>query len=302
MTLRKSDEPLKAPANDLQVVKPVIVSASRATDIPAFYSQWLLEQLNQNFTVWTNPFNGKKQIVSFENTRLIVFWSKNPAPLIPLLDSPELSRFNYYFHFTLNDYEREKLEPNLPSLSQRIETFIRLSEKVGKERVIWRFDPLLLTRELDCKQLQERINNIGNQIHNYTTKLVFSFIDIAQYPTIQRRISHSNVPIYELETTQMRRMAERIAQLNQKWNLNLATCAETLSLENFGIQHNKCIDDLLIRQLFPTDHVLMKYLNTNATKDKGQRKDCLCIKSKDIGFYNSCQYRCIYCYACRNCK
>ncbi len=301
MALRKSDKHSKAP-EPTSVVKPGIVSASRATDIPAFYSQWLLEQLRRGFTEWKNPFNGKKQIVSFENTRLIVFWSKNPAPLIPLLERKEISQLNYYFHFTLNDYERENLEPNLPSLSQRIETFIWLSEKVGKERVIWRLDPILLTRKLDNNQLLKRIENIGNQIHNYTTKLVFSFIDIAQYPAIQRRISRSNVSIDELDTTQRLLMAERIARLNQKWNLNLATCAEALSLESFGIQHNKCIDDQLIRQLFPNDIELMNYLSTNASKDKGQRKDCLCIKSKDIGFYNSCQHRCIYCYACRNCK
>ena len=115
-------------------IAPLIISASRATDIPAFHSQWFLHRLATGFCVWFNPFNNQKQYISFENTKAVVFWSKNPAPMLKRLDEVNRFGFCYYFQFTLNNYESERLEPNVPPLEERIKTFKLLSQKVGKEQ------------------------------------------------------------------------------------------------------------------------------------------------------------------------
>ena len=127
---------------------PVIISASRSTDIPAFHAQWFIDRLKAGYVVWVNPFNRQPMVVSFKNTKVVVFWSKNPQPIIPYLKELDDRGIHYYFHFTLNDYEQEGFEPNVPPLRERIETFKSLSGRIGKEKVIWRFDPLIVTPTL----------------------------------------------------------------------------------------------------------------------------------------------------------
>ncbi|MFO8235168.1 MAG: DUF1848 domain-containing protein [Bacteroidales bacterium] len=311
-------------SNDGKSVKaktPLIISASRATDIPAFYSEWLLNQLKEGYTTWKNPFNGKLSYISFRNTRVIVFWSKNPKPILPYLDTLDEMNLRYYFHFTLNDYAKEGLEPNVPPLSERIETFIKLSEKIGKEKVIWRFDPLVKTDETGTPELLEKIRTIGSQISPYTCKLVFSFIQISPYKKVQRKLmketsnfSQKDVKNYEFTDEQKHCFANQLYNIAKNWNIELASCAEPTDLSSYNIKHNKCIDDKLIRKLFMHDTFLMNFLNTGKIKkqhnifhnnipvnphlkDKGQRKDCGCIYSKDIGKYNTCPHLCAYCYA-----
>ena len=126
------------------VIAPVILSASRSTDIPARHAKWFMERLREGWFGWVNSFNQKRYAVSLENTRAIVFWTKHAAPLIPFLDEIEGRGFHFYFQYTLNDYEVEGLEPKIPALDRRIETFLSLSQKIGPSRVIWRFDPIIL--------------------------------------------------------------------------------------------------------------------------------------------------------------
>ena len=127
---------------DAQV--PEIVSASRSTDIPAFYADWFFHRLEKGYSAWTNPFNGKKSYVSYQNTRFIVFWSKNLEKLIPHLDKLEqhTHKIKCYVQYTLNDYVAEGLEKGVPSVEKRIDTFKHLVDKLGKGHVVWRFDPL----------------------------------------------------------------------------------------------------------------------------------------------------------------
>ena len=126
---------------------PLIVSASRSTDIPAFYADWFFDRLEKGYSAWTNPFNGVKSYVSYDNTRFIVFWSKNPRPLLPYLHILKERNIKCYVQYTLNDYEQEKLE-KVPPLASRIETFKLLVEQLGKGAVIWRFDPMILTDDI----------------------------------------------------------------------------------------------------------------------------------------------------------
>lgn len=286
---------------------PVIVSASRETDVPAFYADWLVRRLRDGWCVWKNPFNGEVRKVSFSKTRMIVFWSKNPKPMLDKLSEIEALGFRqYYFQFTLNDYVSEGLEPNVPSVAERVDAFRRLADRIGKERVIWRFDPLMLTEKISVDVLLERISNIGRQLKGYTEKLVFSFIDIATYRKVQKNLA--GLGVREFSQDDQIKFARGLAELNRAFGLELATCGELIDLSAYGIRHNKCVDDELMMRLFHDDAELMDFIGAEydmfngwqirkSKKDKGQRKACGCIVSKDIGVYNTCPHLCKYCYA-----
>ena len=300
---------IRTPEGEKEAIAPIIVSASRSTDIPAFHSDWLLHRLEAGYCVWTNPFNQKKQYVSFEKARAFVFWSKNPAPMLSKLKELDRYGFTYYFQFTLNDYEKEHLEPCVPPLYERIETFRKLSQTLGKSRVIWRYDPILLTDALSVDEVLKRIHNIGNKIAPFTEKLVFSFIDIASYSKVQRNLLKQSIRAREPSRGEMIEFAERLSETARTWGLQLATCSEVIDLDRYGIRHNCCIDPELLLRIGKQDRELLSFLtmrqdilpgmewNTNLLKDSGQRKACGCAMSKDIGQYNTCPHGCVYCYA-----
>lgn len=296
---------------------PVIISASRSTDIPAFYADWFINRLQKGYVKWKNPFNGVPLYVSFEKARLFIFWSKNHKPMLKYLNFLDEKGYNYYFQFTLNDYDAEKLEPSVPNVQARIDTFIELAERVGKDKVIWRFDPLILTEKIRVDELLKKVENIGNQLKNHTSKLVFSFADIKIYKKVQNNLRNNSILYYEFNEMTMNEFAEGLQGLNENWHFQLATCAEQIPLEKYGITHNKCVDDDLMIKLFSHDKALMDFLGVKITlpdmfnpngsiekkrsnKDKGQRQFCNCIVSKDIGEYNTCPHLCEYCYANAN--
>lgn len=308
---------------------PVIISASRSTDIPAFYSDWFFHRLKVGYSAWTNPFNGIKGYVSYKNTRFIVFWSKDPSPLLIHLDELKEREMGCYIQYTLNDYENEGLEKGVKPLAERIDTFKRLVDKLGLGSVVWRFDPLMLTDTIDIDTLLKKIENIGSRLKGYTEKLVFSYADINLYRKVKLNLEKNGITYRDWNENEMCELAKGLSMLNHSWDYTLATCGERIDLSPFGIEHNHCIDDGLIIRLAYHDKVLMDFLkvkihpmpspslfgesqllssdaillpnNTYAThgdnRDKGQRKFCGCMKSKDIGEYNTCIHLCEYCYA-----
>jgi len=297
----------------MKAIAPEIISASRSTDIPAFYAEWFMNRFRQGYVKWINPFNQRPQYVSFKNTKVIVFWSKNPKPLIQYLDELDQCGVSYYFHFTLNDYEKETFEPGVPPIAERIETFKALSKKIGRERVIWRFDPLILTNEMNVERLLNKIEGVGKQIAPYTTKLVFSFADIIAYRKVHNNMNRYGIKYQEFTKDHMILAAKGISALCKGWKIAASTCAEPLDLSQFGIDHNKCIDEELILQitnrsehvcnLFGIEVAVQGDLFTSPNnrtiklKDIGQRAECGCVFSKDIGQYNTCPHLCVYCYA-----
>lgn len=316
---------------------PVIVSASRSTDIPAFYADWFFERLKRGYSAWTNPFNGATSYVSYRNTRFIVFWSKNPRPLLEHLDYLAERNIGCYIQYTLNDYETEGLEKGVPPLSQRIETFKMLVDKLGKGRVIWRFDPMILTDKINIDDLLAKVNNIGDQLKDYTEKLVFSFADITSYRKVKSNLEKNGINYIEWDEASMNEFASKLSEMNRErgWNFELATCGEKIDIEQYGIEHNRCVDDDLMIRFAYHDKELMDFLKVDIrkvqpsvpsmfeefqavpqipagaimvasdtyaikqknNKDKGQRQFCGCIVSKDIGQYNTCPHLCEYCYA-----
>ena len=145
---------------NVEAIAPVIISASRSTDIPAFYAKWFFNRLAKDYCVWYNPFNQQPMYISFKNCKVVVFWTKNPKPILPYLHELDERGIHYYFQVTLNDYVKEGFEPNVPSVEERVETFKKLSSLIGKEKVIWRFDPLIITPGIGTRELLTRIWNV----------------------------------------------------------------------------------------------------------------------------------------------
>ena len=189
MAMWNKEEIVLSSGERVSAQAPVIVSASRSTDIPAFYADWFMERLKAGYVKWFNPFNGLPLYVGFQQARLVVFWSKNPKPMLAHLDELDKLIPNYYFQFTLNDYDAERIEPNVPPVSERVETFRVLSQRLVRDRVVWRFDPLILTDGLTVKGLLEKVERLGDQIAPLTSRLVFSFIDIAAYKKVAANMS-----------------------------------------------------------------------------------------------------------------
>lgn len=305
---------IETPKGPQEAVAPLILSVSRATDIPAFYMPWFFKRLEEGYVRWVNPFNRRSQYVALSKVRSIVFWSKNPRPLLDNLERLEKYDFSFYIQYTLNDYVREGLEPRVPDLGFRIETFKRLAERLRRERVVWRFDPLILVGELQPDDLLEKIRSVGDSLAGCTEKLVFSFADIDNYRKVRRNLDKSGSPYRNLTPAEMDYTGREIASLCKGWGITAATCGEKVDLERHGVAHNKCIDDELLLRISPGDRQLAAFLRgeTDAQlnlfsppdpkppkdlKDKGQRAECGCVWSKDIGAYDTCPHMCIYCYA-----
>ena len=307
---------------------PVIISASRSTDIPAFYADWFFDRLKKGYSAWTNPFNGVKGYISYEKTRFIVFWSKNPERLLPHLDYLKERNINCYLQYTLNDYDDEHLEKNVPKVEERIATFKAMVAKMGRGRVIWRFDPLILTDTIDIDLLLKKIEGIAKELVGYTDKLVFSFADILAYRKVKANLESSHINYRDWTPEDMEKFAARLEEMNKRWGFTTATCGEKIDLEKYHIAHNRCVDDDLMIQIAWNDPILMEFLGVDIrkrefglfdedtvpdgailladdhyalkkknNKDKGQRQFCGCIISKDIGEYNTCPHLCEYCYA-----
>ena len=285
--------------------------------------------MKKGYSAWTNPFNGVKSYISYDKVRFIIFWSKNPRPLLQYLHILKERNIKCYVQYTLNDYEDEKLE-KVPSLANRIETFKLLVEQLGKGCVIWRFDPMILTDNISIDDLLRKIQNVGDQLKDYTEKLVFSYADIAMYKKVRRNLEASGIPFHEWNIAQMEEFADKLSAINRdrKWNFQIATCGEKIDIRKYGIIHNRCIDGDLIARLAWNDKELMdfmkvkieempvptlfcqpelpdgvillphnRYFISTHKKDSGQRQFCECMASKDIGEYNTCPHLCEYCYA-----
>lgn len=263
----------------------MIISAGRRTDIPAFYSEWFFNRIKEGFVLVPNPFNPKmisRVGLEPEVVDCIVFWTKNPALMIRRLD--ELKEYKYYFQFTLNPYG-EEIETRLPSLSRRITGFKELSERIGKERVIWRYDPIFTNRKYTVRFHEEAFAEIAGELQHHTEKCMLGFID--HYPHIRSALNQQGInPLLSEEVAEM---AESFARTVKGYSFQLNTCTLKKDLSRWGIPAGMCIDKELVERVVG--------YRISAGKDKNQRKVCNCIESIDISTYETCLNGCIYCYA-----
>lgn len=283
-------------------VHPVIISVSRATDIPAFYLEWFLERYRQGYIIWKNPYRqNHRQKVCFDKTRGAVFWTKDPGSLLPYLDIINSLSFHYYVQVTLNDYEGCSIELRVPPLQQRITDFQNLSRLLGKERVVWRFDPILLSDKISLENLFCRMEHLFSNISPYCDRLVFSFIDITGYRGVVRNLkAYGLLGVRECSLEEKLQIAQFLQRCSQRYKILVMACSQSLDLSSFGIVPGRCIDDRLFSKIAVDDCEFQTWLAKGAKKDKGQRPHCTCIIAKDIGEYSTCLHQCRYCYANRS--
>jgi len=259
----------------------MIISASRRTDIPSYYSDWFFHRLEAGFVCTRNPMN-PKQVSRISLTPDvvdgIVFWTKNPTPMLDKLHL--LKDYPFYFQFTLNAYGKD-LEANIPSKNDVvIPTFQQLSRQIGPERIIWRYDPIILTPKYTTEYHIHYFEKMAKRLSGHTRKCVISFVDL------YRHLGNQFTPLGELEIYEL---AGCFSDIADKYDLKLETCAETIDLSRFGIGHGRCIDGELLERIIGQPLSL--------SKDKNQREECGCMSSIDIGMYDSCLNGCKYCYA-----
>jgi hypothetical protein len=265
----------------------LIVSVSRRTDIPAFFTEWFLNRIKEGFVMVRNPWKSNQVRKIGLNPQLVdclVFWSKNPRKLLDRLEVLDNLGYRYYFLFTLNAYGID-LEQDVPPESQVIETFIRLSQRIGSHRVVWRYDPVVVTDRLDFDYHCRHFDHLASQLQGYTRRCIVSFLDL--YKKCQRNLKDFNIKI--LENHEMKEITGILKGIAGDHQMEIQTCAESIDLSDIGVHHGKCIDDRLIAQILGQE--------IEVGKDKHQRNLCGCVESVDIGAYNTCGHHCLYCYA-----
>lgn len=266
----------------------MIISASRRTDIPAFYSEWFFNRIKAGYVYVRNPINAHQisQVnLSPDVVDGIVFWTKNPIPMISKLDS--LKEYMYYFQFTVTSYDSD-LERNIPDKDAKIvPAFQKLSDLIGPDRVIWRYDPIFFDAKNSIRNHIAHFEKMAKLLSPYTRKCTISFLDF--YPNMDKKFCFSG-----LTTEQLRQFAMRLAEIAHSYGLAMDTCAEKVDLSEYGIGHAKCVDGQLFEKLIGVP--------LEIKKDNNQRSECGCMKSIDIGAYNTCVHNCLYCYATYNYK
>ena len=283
----------------------MILSVSRRTDIPAFYGDWFFKQLDQGFVLVPNPIAhekiakialkplkiesietnllGEKKVETSGNIEGIVFWTKNPKPMLDKME--KLKDFKYYFLYTLNAYSKE-IEGNLPPLEERIESFKTLSKYCP---VIWRYDPILVTEVIDENWHIEKFEYLAKALKGYTKHCKISFL-IESYKGCDKNLHKPSV-------WQKDKILSAISKIASENGIQIEACAES-DYSKYGIVPSKCIDGEIFEKLLTEKYKnLGIQVKRKNNKLDGQRKNCLCMPSIDIGQYDTCFHDCRYCYA-----
>ena len=275
----------------------MIISASRRTDILAFYSKWFMNRIEAGWCQVPNPLNyNQLSYISLkpEDVDAIIFWSKNPAPIIDYLSELDRRGFHYYFQFALNDYPKV-LEPGIPSLEQRIRTFQRISNQLEPLRIVWRYDPIIISNRTPPSFHIDKFSNIAAALKRYTRRVMVSLVDF--YQKTDRKLSalESEGFVFDRGATDSQSVCDllkEISSIAKQNEIDIFTCAEERDYSSAGIPPGRCIDGELIYRLWS--------LKGHTKKDPTQREACLCVVSKDIGINDTCVHGCPYCYSTQN--
>ena len=264
----------------------MILSASRRTDIPAFYSEWLLNRLKAGYVLVPNPRNPLRYShikLSPQTVDCIVFWTKNPRACVSKLDAISAMGYPFYFQFTLTPYGND-VEANLPGKEELLSAFLELSAILGPDRVVWRYDPVIITSQMDVSYHARCFEKMAARLEGSTYRCIFSYLDF------YARLSNSlrQIGALRIEEEDMYRIAKAFSKSAKRHGMELSSCCEPIDLSRFGISHASCIDKHMIETLIGCE--------LRVKKDTGQRPGCGCMESVDIGSYDTCLHGCKYCY------
>lgn len=274
-----------------------IISVSKKTDIPAFFSEWFMDKIKKGYCSYPNTFNPNaiyKCSLKPEDVLVFVFWTKNPKPLMKYLKTLDEIGYKYYFQFTVSPYGKF-MEPNVPSVEERVEIFKELSSMIGKEKVIWRYDPIIISDKTDYQYHILRFEKLAEQLKTYTEKVVISILD--NYKLINKRMPVQNFDNDMgklIQNFEFINFIKKLISISENAGIIIESCAE--NIEKFGdiqgIRKGSCIDKEVIQKILNLD--MEKY---DFKKSDGERENCLCLDHIDIGMYNTCPHECHYCYA-----
>lgn len=275
----------------------MIISASRRTDIPAFFSDWFLKRLDEGYVEIPNPFNPKQ--ISFvslrrEDVDAFVFWTRFPTPFFRVLEKIHNMGYPFYFLITITAYDKT-LELNRPELQKQIDAFKKLVDLYGNGIAVWRYDPIIISEITPYEFHLKFFEQIALQLKGYTDEVKISFYD--PYKKAERNIRMFNQTRYQIITNpdQLDGFGNFLMELYRISNQNemtITSCAENLLSGHSEIKEGKCIDPERLKKLYG--------ISLSYKKDPSQRKECHCSISKDIGIYNTCKFGCLYCYATTN--
>lgn len=262
----------------------MILSASRRTDIPALYPDWFFGRLREGYVCVRNPMNPRQvSRISMKREHVdgIVFWTKNPIPMMDRLHL--LDGYPYYFQFTLTSCGRD-METNLPSKNHvLIPAFQSLAKRLGRHRVVWRYDPIFISETYTVDYHIRYFAKMAERLADSTEKCTLSFLDY--YKNTKKTAPEIRPP----DDDEIRTMMSAFSETAKRVGIALDTCAEEMDLSEYGISHGSCIDAERLSRI--AGYPVM------SPTDKNQRKACGCASAVDIGAYNTCVNGCRYCYA-----
>ena len=262
----------------------MILSASRRTDIPCFYAEWLMNRVRAGYALTRNPMNHAQLArvpLTPDIVDCIVFWTKDAANLLPYLGELEARDYQYYFQFTLTPYGRP-IEPNLRDKTEIEETFRALAGRIGSRRVVWRYDPVILGDSFDISYHRTQFARLCGRLAGCTDTVTFSFVDL--YPKLNR-VGWLRAP----DAAERAELAGCFAEAARQNGLRITACCEADDWTAQGVGRASCVDRARIEALLGC--------RLAVPPDGNQRSGCGCCRSVDIGAYNTCGNGCVYCYA-----
>lgn len=267
-----------------------VISASRRTDIPAFYTQWFMERIRAGWVDVASPFGGRHYHVSLkpEDVHSIVFWSKDYRHLLPHLTELEQRDFRLFFHFTITGLP-QLYEARVPETETAVETLIHLTQRYSPDHVIWRFDPIVFSTAIQEDQTIERFRQLASAMEGHVRRCYISFL--AFYAKVQRRLAKlEGMGVFDPLPERKYELAGRLGEIAIEHGMQLFSCCNDTLIQP-GVQQGHCIDGPLLSRLFPDRPPI--------TDLAPSREGCGCYVSKDIGAYDTCDHGCVYCYATR---
>ncbi len=262
----------------------MILNTGGRTDTVQYYSEWLLNRFREGFVYSRNPlFPNKvtKYELTPEKIDCVVFCSKNYEPILENLHEIT-DRFNTYFHYTITAYGKD-VEPGVPSIDKSIETLFKLEKIVGKKRLSWRYDPVLLTEKYTIEHHFKTYNYMADILSGQIDRCIFSFVEM------YKKLQHNMPEIIPLTEHDKKTLAKGLGEIAKKYNITLQTCGTNGNYEQYGINQSGC---MTLDILGKANNIKFRNL-----KHKGMRQGCHCIESRDIGAYDTCLNGCKYCYA-----
>ena len=270
----------------------MIISATRRADIPAYFAPWFMNRVRAGFAAVPNPFNARQVAripLDPEHTDAIVFWTRDPSPLLPHLAELTARGFAFLFQFTLLEYP-VAFHPGMPPLADRLDAFKRVTQAIGPERVLWRYDPIVLTALTDTDFHRRSFEPLARALSGHTNRVTVSLME--PYRKGRARLAHAGADLLAPRSADLAALFTDMAALARANGITPASCAEDAGLDRLGFAPGACVDAEGIARL--TGKTIP------SEKDPHQRPACRCAPSKDIGMYDACPAGCVYCYATRN--